>query len=223
MKLNFNLSLIFSFWIITQCPSSLFSFSNDPESYLKDKIPVGNERYATMKVALELLDHLQPKILVETGTARCGNKNYGTVEFIGDGGSTIIFGEWAKKNNSLFYSVDISQSAIDNAGDALGNNDHVRLICSDSIQFLANFGQSIDFLYLDSYDFQAANPLPSQTHHLKEIIAAYPYLKTGTIVMIDDCDLPKGGKGALVIPYLLKKGWTIYSQGYQVIMINKSQ
>lgn len=53
--------------------------------------------------------------------------------------------------------------------------------------------------YLDSFDFDISNPLPSQKHHLKEIEAAYDKLTDNSVVMIDDCDLPGGGKGKGVI------------------------
>jgi hypothetical protein len=97
----------------------------------------------------------------------------------------------------------------------------VHLVEGDSVNFLKNFDRQIDFLYLDSYDFEKNNPSPSQQHHLREIEAAYDKLTPQSIVMIDDCDLAHGGKGKLVIAYLLDKGWSIYAQDYQVILVNK--
>ncbi|MBI3901288.1 MAG: class I SAM-dependent methyltransferase, partial [Chlamydiia bacterium] len=145
--------------------------------------------------AVSLLKQRGAKVLVETGTARDGRKN-----FDGDGGSTIIFGEWAKHHQALLYSVDIDPTAVKIAKSVTKKfGPSVHVICSNSITFLENFQGPIDFLYLDSYDFDANEPLPSQEHHLKEIIAAYPKLHKDSIVMIDDCGLPHGGKGVLVI------------------------
>jgi hypothetical protein len=56
-------------------------------------------------------------------------------------------------------------------------------------------------------------------HHLKEIQAAYSCLKEDSIIMIDDCDLPGGGKGALVIEYLCARGWVPVMSKYQVILV----
>lgn len=56
-------------------------------------------------------------------------------------------------------------------------------------------------------------------HHCREIIAAYPWLTPHSVVMIDDCDLPYGGKGKLAIEYLTNRGWVIFRSGYQVILI----
>ncbi len=142
------------------------------------------------------------QILVETGTARGGRSNCA-----GDGCSTPIFAEWASQHGALLYSVDIDRTALITAERCLGDlYKYVKFVHSDSIVFLKNFNQKIDFLYLDSYDFDFKNPLPSQQHHYQEIVAAYPWLTDQTIILIDDCDLPHGGKGKLVIEFLLEKG-----------------
>ena len=96
---------------------------------------------------------------------------------------------------------------------------NLHFVCSDSVSFLQNFGKTIDFLYLDSYDFDVDNPFPSQHHHLLEISAAYPFLNENSIVLIDDCDLPHGGKGKLAIQFLMQRGWQVLMSGYQVLLI----
>lgn len=189
-----------------------------PGDYLVNCLGQADKRFPTMFNALYLLEQHHAKVLVETGTARDGDKNFG-----GDGGSTIIFGKWASQNGAMLYSVDITPSAIENAKKATEVcRDQIQFTCGDSIQFLKEFDQSIDFLYLDSFDFDFGNPLPSQEHHLKEIMAAYPKLHQNSIVMIDDCDLPYGGKGKLAIEYLTSLGWVIFQNGYQVIMMQES-
>lgn len=185
------------------------------DRYLKRKIPRQNHRYKTFIEALDLMKQRGARIIVETGTSRNGDANC-----CDDGCATIIFAEWARDNNAIVYSVDIDGQALVNAGNALGrNHPYVYLIQSDSVVFLRNFRQSIDMLYLDSYDFEFDNPEPSQLHHLNEVMAAEPWLTADSIVMIDDCDLPHGGKGKLAIEYLLTRGWKIASQGYQVILL----
>ena len=185
--------------------------------YLEGKIPRNNSRYYTFLSALNLMSERKAKVIVETGTSRNGASNC-----LGDGCSTLIFSQWVQKNGGEYYSVDISMDALINASNGIGSlKEYVHFVQSDSVAFLQNFNQTIDFLYLDSYDFEINNPTPSQEHHLKEIIAAYPFLTEDSVVMIDDCDLPHGGKGKLVIEYLLNKGWKIAMKGYQVIMVQK--
>ncbi|MBA3721545.1 MAG: class I SAM-dependent methyltransferase [Parachlamydiaceae bacterium] len=206
------LSIFFSLTI----PSDSYANITSSEEYLKGRIPKKNHRYNTMKKALELMSERNAKIIVETGTARYGDKFFDS-----DGGSTIIFGDWAEKNGSIFYSVDISPTNIETARTVVGIYKNTTLVCEDSIQFLSNFNQQIDFLYLDSYDFDILDPKPSQNHHLKEIIAAYPRLTSKSVVMVDDCRLPRGGKGASIIPFLLKRGWKILVNEYQVILVKE--
>lgn len=192
----------------------LFSIGADIKSP-SDYLPfLSAERHDSMKFALELMEKRQPSVIVETGTARGGLYN-----FVGDGGSTIIFGTWAEVNNKAFYSVDINPTAIEVAKNALASKaDSIHFVCDDSLNFLKDFDSQIDFLYLDSFDYQFGNPGPSQEHHLKEITIAYNKLSPNAIVMIDDCALPEGGKGKLVIAYLLNQGWKIIYDGYQVIL-----
>lgn len=188
----------------------------EEENFLTGRLSKQDKRYPTFLLALQLLKQLKAKTLIETGTARNGDQN-----FWGDGGSTIIFADWASKNNALLHSVDISPIAIQYAKEAsIPYQDHIQFTVGDSIAFLKNFNQPIDFLYLDSFDFELNNPLPSQNHHLKELIAAYSKLHDKTVIMIDDCDLPHGGKGKLAIEFLIKKGWIVLHSGYQVILVS---
>jgi hypothetical protein len=183
-------------------------------SYLENRIPQENIRYKTFLYALNLLEERKAKTLVETGTARNGCANC-----LGDGCSTIIFGNWAKENQAFLYSVDVASEALQNAQNGLGfSKPFVHFVQQDSISFLQNFNQPIDFLYLDSLDFDPLNPIPSQMHHLDEAMAAYPHFTEQTIVMIDDCGLFFGGKGRLAISFLARMGWKVLVQDYQVIL-----
>lgn len=181
---------------------------------LQGKIPLNNARYQTFAYAFNLLCARNASVIVETGTAR-----YGLVHCASDGCSTVLFAEWVKNYGGEFYSVDINANHLQIAANALGDSkSFVNFIHSDSVAFLHNFNRPIDFLYLDSFEYEFGNPGPSQEHHLKEIIAAYPWLTPTSVVMIDDCALPFGGKGKLVIEYLLARGWIILAEGYQVIL-----
>lgn len=190
-----------------------------PKHYLKNKLSSNDKRYATFHRTLELLSERNAKVLIETGTSRCGASNYQ-----GDGGSTILFSQWAQVYGAEFFSVDIEQAYLNNARSAVYKElssfyPNLHFVCSDSVTFLQNFGKTIDFLYLDSYDFEENNPFPSQHHHLLEVCAAYPFLTEDSVILIDDCALPHGGKGKLAIDFLLERGWKILENGYQVLLI----
>ena len=157
------------------------------ESILRNRIPESNKRYSGFCLAFKMMEQRGVKIIVETGTARCGDKNCE-----GDGCSTVLFGHWACKNKAMVYSVDHGQHDLNVAKQSTKRfASNIRYICSDSIGFLRQFPLQIDFLYLDSVDFDENEPELSQRHHLEEIIGAYPHLTLKTVVMIDDCDLAK--------------------------------
>ncbi len=178
------------------------------------------KRRDTLREVLRLLEERSAKVLVETGVARMGLE-----KSKGDGASTIVFGQWSRQNDAHLYSVDIDPEAIAKAGEAvaaMGLGENVTLVTSDSVDYLEEFTDSVDFLYLDSYDYHKTDTAiqqASQLHHLKEIEAIEGCLHDGTVILIDDCDLPNGGKGKLVIERLSAKDWKVHMSQYQVILL----
>ncbi len=178
------------------------------------------KRRDTLREVLRLLDERGATTLLETGVARMGLE-----KSKGDGASTIVFGLWAKQNNAHLYSVDIDPEATERAGVAVNDMDladNVTLVTSDSVAYLDEFTDAVDFLYLDSYDYHktdTAIQTASQDHHLKEIKAIEGCLHEDTVILIDDCDMPNGGKGKLVIERLTAKGWKVHMSEYQVILV----
>lgn len=178
------------------------------------------KRRDTLREVLRLLDERGATTLLETGVARMGLE-----KSKGDGASTIVFGLWAKQNDAHLYSVDIDPEATERAGVAVNDMDladNVTLVTSDSVAYLNEFTDAVDFLYLDSYDYHktdTAIQTASQDHHLKEIKAIEGCLHEETVILIDDCDMPNGGKGKLVIERLTAKGWKVHMSEYQVILV----
>lgn len=179
------------------------------------------KRRNTFKKVLELLKKTNAKTIVETGTSREGLQGAKS-----NGAATIVFGKWAIENNAFLHSVDISEKSIAAAQkevdkQKLGSS--VKIHLSDSVAFLANFKTPVDMLYLDSYDYGADLEVQkkSQLHHLAEFKAIEKALHSKTIVLIDDCDLPNGGKGKLVVEYMLQRNWEIVMNNYQILLLHK--
>ncbi|MFY0629389.1 MAG: class I SAM-dependent methyltransferase [Flavobacteriaceae bacterium] len=180
-----------------------------------------NKRRATFRKTLELLNERNVKVLVETGTSRKGLK-----ATRGDGAATIVFGKWASQNKAKLFSVDISEESVSESRNEVKNqglDDVVTVYLSDSIAFLNDFKEPVDFLYLDSYDYSSVKEVQvkSQEHHLKEFKAIESRLHDKTIVLIDDCRLEGGGKGKMAIEYMLQKDWKILVEAYQVLLVKK--
>ena len=175
-------------------------------------------RAATFKAALNYLDRVKPAVIIETGTAR-GRFDINLPSICGDGASTLIFALWCSRNNAKIYTVDIDPICIDNCKlniAALGLTDVVEFVVSDSVAFLETCPLThLQFLFLDSYDFDYNDPVPSQMHHLKEYLAVKDKLADQCCILIDDCGLPHGGKGFYVEQHLPRDKFTLLQSGYQ--------
>jgi len=205
------LLIILQFAAITISSATIQS----PEDVLDGRLGVTDRRYLTMKVAMEIMRNRGYKTLVETGTARRGDRGCQS-----DGCSTVIFSRWTMQHPKMrFISVDNSEQAIADATDVVGYYNQTTLVLADSVAFLKEFSGLIDFLYLDTMDFDSNNPRPSQELPLREIIAAYPKLHEDSMVMVDDCGLSFGGKCTLVELFLKELGWRTLMKGYQLIMV----
>lgn len=158
-----------------------------------------------------MINHVAQKkhpIIVETGCARLEDN------YQGDGMSTLIFDKFVNKFGGEFYSVDINPENVAFASKHIGPRSVVT--CSDSVKYLSQFNKPIDLLYLDSFDFDPNNPHPSSLHHIFELTAIMPYLRTGTMVAVDD-NFDTIGKGDYVKQYFDLLGNNRIYTGYQWI------
>lgn len=180
-------------------------------------------RADTFTMVFEHLDKLnRPVTIVETGCARvAGELNVGE-NWAGDGCSTILFDKYVSDRGGIFNSVDIDQKATDLCRGLV--NGHTTITTQDSIEFLKNFKQTPDLLYLDSLDFDLQNQFASQLHHFKELEAILPLIAPETLVVVDDSPLVISesgnveiiGKGALIAKYALEVDANLKFSNYQV-------
>jgi len=159
-------------------------------------------RLATMKIALSLLDDSKPNNFVETGTTRKNYLNCPNIEDrAADGGSTLIFCDYVSKFGGHVWTCDIELNNIESCKIATEEyKDQTTYVIDDSLNFLKNFNQPIDFLYLDSLDSSFPN---ANEHQLKEIEFAYKNLNNNSIILLDDL----GSKTNLSIPFLKDRNW----------------
>lgn len=171
-------------------------------------------------------------LIVETGCARESDN------WEGDGQSTCLFDRFANEHGGEICTVDISASSCDYARSVVGPS--TRVFNEDSVPFLRRMareitaaGREIDLLYLDSFDWDPANPVPSALHHLKELCAISPALRPGTLVVVDDSfhalrgfrtgtenyvlleDQGIAGKALFVAQYFQQIGVPLAFDGYQ--------
>ena len=178
------------------------------------------KRRDTFRRALDLLEARGGRFILETGVAR-----EGLAKSKSDGASTIVFAAWAQQHHARVVSVDIDPASISAAQAAvaqLGLGEFVEFVTSDAVAYLAQCDRAVDLLYLDSFDYDRNDPAvqqASQAHHLAEFKAIEARLHANSIVLIDDCRIRGGGKGKLVIAYMLERGWRVELSRYQMLLV----
>lgn len=105
--------------------------------------------------------------------------------------STLLFDKYVSKYGGKVWSVDLNPYPVFFNKNKVSSS--TKLYQADSVDFITNFEKftgekdvKFDVIYLDSYDLDFYNPIPSGTHGLNEYKAIQPYIKPGTLLLIDD-------------------------------------
>lgn len=205
-------------------------------------------RFPTFKLALNLFLRRGGHCIVETGCVRAEG-DYGAgcstilfSELLARYGGQLFSVDLDRDH------IDVAERLTAHCRDsrALFHDDSLRFLTS-TLPTAANFPGTIDLLYLDSLDYPlteiqselsaadlnglsadkiaAALPhrvLPPQEHCLAELLAARPLLGENSIVMIDDNDLPGGGKSRLAKRFLHSDGWVCLLDLQQTLWVRAS-
>ena len=184
------------------------------------------DRATSLEIVFELLDQKEDKnfFIVETG---CMRADHGQLAFGDDGASTYILDDFINYYDGEVVSVDINPDNVSHAQKMV--SERTTVYCSDSVEFLWGIPakKKIDLLYLDSFDFDPKDPIPSQKHHLKELCACMKNLRKGTIILVDDnantpefewfTKIAQGGKAGFVKDFMKDIGAELLHDGYQII------
>ena len=167
-------------------------------------------------VIFDRLDKHPRPLIVETGCLRVPDN------WAGDGQSTFQFDWYARERQGSVFTIDINSASIDSARRACSGT--TSTILNDSRPALHSLGQNCarpaSLLYLDSFDLDLNDPMPSAMHHATEMMAARGLIGEGTIVCVDDFDVPPlgaGGKGLIVDQFMASIGARLLYSGYQKI------
>jgi hypothetical protein len=183
--------------------------------FLKDFNHPKNIRFKSFEKALTIADQRDLKTVVETGVARGKIKFFFIKKFNWkDGMSTLLFSEYVKYRGGHLHACDIEKKNVDNAKYFCRKNQNViSFYIEDSINFLKEFTQKIDFLYLDSLDGQIPG---ANEHQLKEFKEAENKLSDNCLILLDD----KGMKTELSAEYMKKKGLKIINETDQQLLFS---
>jgi hypothetical protein len=189
--------------------------------------------YPFIKEALSHLADTSP-VIVEIGSMRkpCNHDlDIFDHECCNDGHSSLLLARAAKE----FHTVDIDMECAKLTRSELKKYNlwsSSNVYCGDGIKFLQDFDKQIDFLYLDAWDVEYPNHAEM---HLEAFKIAENKLSDKTVILIDDTDIGYsiekgfhndeeclGGKGRLLIPFLLQKNnFKLLFKGRQTCFIKK--
>jgi predicted O-methyltransferase YrrM len=131
----------------------------------------------------------------------------------------------AKGTGSHLYSFELNPDHINRAHGLINNaglGEQVSFIQGDSVTSIAHFKHKIGFAYLDSFDHEEHNPLPSQQHQLKELHEVLKLIVYPAGILMDDNVPSTGGKPKLSAPRLRELGWDEAASGYQLFYTKKT-
>jgi len=123
-----------------------------------------------------------------------------------------------KNQNYKIYTIDPNNDANIISTTMCSNNPNVSVILNFSSNFLNNFADKIDFLYMDHMETSEEAALI----HLQDIklIIENNLMAPNGIILIDDIAYDiYGGKGKYSIPYLLENNYKILVNEYQVLLV----
>ncbi len=136
----------------------------------------GHPSRTTLAAALHGLGG-RPARVFETGTAAWGTQ------------STLLFSAYVAAYGGEVVTVDTRLSPARHARKQTSRS--VRFVVGDSVEVMSRpwasrYLETADLVYLDSWDVNLSDPLPSAAHGLREFLACADKLKRGAMVLVDD-------------------------------------
>ncbi len=148
------------------------------------------------------------RTVVEIGSIR----NTGVEWIEGDGHATL---HWVEHFEEV-YSYDIDKKATELTNILAGSKKNLIAECRDGVEALQNFPKRIDLLYLDAWDVIPGTDYREK--HLEAFQKAEDKLHENSMILIDDMEYGQKGKGGLIIPYAIIRGWIPLTLGKQMLL-----
>lgn len=164
------------FWSLLWKLHRFNSVENLVEAHFRRWSDPNHQNRKGLQIALQNIAHDKPNI-VETGTSA-----YGT-------DSSRLFDSFVRSFGGKFFSVDINTYPSKLL--RVAKSRYSKFFVMDSVAFLERIQDltgesSFHLFYLDSWDVDWNDPIPSANHGQREIESIKPLLFPGTILVIDD-------------------------------------
>tara|TARA_R110000796_G_scaffold46979_3_gene113300 strand:+ start:53 stop:622 length:570 start_codon:yes stop_codon:yes gene_type:complete len=178
---------------------------------------------------LDLDPNIKGKTLIEIGTTREG---------LNGQDSSSYFYKISKERGISFTTVDMDSENTERIKDRFSDID---AICSKGEDFLQNFAGTINYLYIDAFDFHHNNHSSKRCEsyrknldttindkschkmHLDCVANCIEKISEGGVVVIDDCFGEKfeRGKGVTAIPFLIDNGFKVIRRNSQAVALQR--
>ena len=187
-----------------------------------------SQRTNTFKQAWQCIKDKNNLVIVELGTSR-SFKSWGISSDIkdwhpynperwawSDGCFTKLFADNLDGKKYTIYTIDPCPNAIKVVKTMIGENNKVKILQMKSSDFLNNFNQKIDLLYMDHLE----SGEEACKVHLQDakIVIEKDLMKDDGIILIDDCPEGQIGKGKYSIPYLIQNNYHKLLHQYQMVL-----
>lgn len=193
-------------------------------------------RYITFKLAKDIFDANNGKIILELGTTRSfvDGSHVGCMKDDpkywypnnpelwdwGAGAFTLVFSEMYKDTDVKITTLDIMTSHIQRCKIMTSHNNNVNYVIDSSTSYLMSLpSESIDFLYQDTCDCDDNGA----RHHLEEakILVERNIIKPKGILLIDDhrTTTPElVSKTKYSLNFYLENGFTVIEENQQLLL-----
>ncbi len=143
------------------------------------------------------------RVIVEIG----GIRNRGWRDT--DGHSTL---RWP--SDAAVWSVDSDPAAVKLTRELTADRPYTFCVLADALAFLRLFTIRIDLLYLDG-------PHPDREDGRDWHLQAYQFalMNKQSVLLIDDTDLPRLGKGEFVVPMATEDGFDLVACDRQTLLV----
>ena len=161
---------------------------------------IHSPHYLTFKTALNLFLQLDGSLIVETGSMRMKDDPGGAY--------TLLWGAFCKRYNKRLITVDILPEVTNVCKECTAEyTDYITYVTQESVEFLTDFAEPIDLLFLDSMDCplptEGLSPEEAQKHNLEEFKTAEKNLHKNSLLLLDDNNFTNGGKTQITKNFLL--------------------
>jgi hypothetical protein len=190
-----------------------------------------SQRKNTFSKTIELLKPYNNIVIVELGTSR-SFKSWGISSDLNDwfpnnpekwawsdGCFTRLFTDNLKDKEYTIHTIDPCPNAIKVVTTMCGDINNVKIHQTKSTDFLKDFGDKIDLLYMDHLE-SGEEACKVHLEDAKYIVENNMMSENG-IILIDDCPPNQTGKGKYSIPYLLDNGFEMIIHEYQMLLKKK--